>query len=84
MNETMLADNLYNPALDDSDDDNLDLSIANNKTLSVKRGLACGNIEEPSYNLKQLVVFAGQVKDYRRIIFQTSNTERLQHEAQSE
>ena len=80
----MLADNLYNPALDDSDEDDLDVSIVNNTTASVKRGLACGNIEEPSYNLKQLVAFAGQVKDYRRVIFQMSNIERLQREAQSE
>ena len=84
VNETMLVDNLYNPALDDSDDEDLDLSIANNTTASVKRGLACGNIEEPGYNLKKLVHFAGQIKEYRRVVFQTSTTERLQRKTQSE
>ena len=84
VNETMLLDSSYNPAFDDSDDEDLDISIAYNTTASVKRGLACGNIEEPGYNLKQLVQFASQIKEYRSVVFQFSTTERLQREAQSE
>ena len=84
VNETMLIDSSYNPAFDDSDDEDLDFSISHNTTASVKKGLACRNIKEPRYNLKQLVQFASKIKEYRSMVFQSSTTERLQREAQSE
>ena len=37
VNETMLIDSSYNPAFDDSDDEDLDISITHNTTVSVKK-----------------------------------------------
>ena len=80
----MLHDTTYNPAFDDSDDEDINVRIAHNTAVSVKQGLACGNIEEPGYKLKLLVQFASKMKEHRTVIFQTSTTERLQREAQAE
>ena len=84
INKSMLVEDTFNPALEYSDDDDLEMSIANNTVESVKRGLACAGIEIPSRNLKQLVSFAGKVKAEQRSIYQTSSDEHLQQQARSE
>ena len=61
INQSMIADTTYNPALEWSDDDPLEESITNNSIESVKRGLACASLEEPAFNLKQLIIFCHEV-----------------------
>ena len=55
INQSMIADTTYNPALEWSDDNDLEASITNNSIESVKRGLDCAGLEEPASNLKQLI-----------------------------
>ena len=58
----MINDTTFNPVQDWSDDDDLGPSILNNSAESVRQGLACGGLEEPSHNLKPLVNFAYKIK----------------------
>ena len=57
----MIDDENYNPNSDLSGEDVNDSDL-NNTIEGMKRGLSCAGLEEPHYNLLQLIKFAGRVK----------------------
>ena len=56
----------------------------NNSAESVRRGLACAGLEEPSHNLKQLINYSHKVKHDQRALYQVSSDEKLREQAKGE
>ena len=73
----------YGPISDFSDDDVNDSDL-NNTIEGLRHGVGCAGLEEPHYNLKQLIKFAGKLKKEQRAMYQISTEEGLKNQARGE